>query len=147
VIVDGVLRPLADKAVMDRMIEGFRAPTYKQGIDQMLTAMRGPSLSAEAMERIKASSANTPQYVVVGAMEGMADPAIWGDDKINVPVLAIMARNPFYPPNIEEISRGLAPNLDFRMWEGVGHFVMMDKPKEFNEAVIGFLEKNNLLSK
>jgi pimeloyl-ACP methyl ester carboxylesterase len=80
-------------------------------------------------------------------MEGMADPAIWGDDKINVPVLAIMARNPFYPPNIEEISRGLAPNMDFRMWEGVGHFVMMDKPKEFNEAVIGFLEKNDLLRK
>jgi pimeloyl-ACP methyl ester carboxylesterase len=147
VIVDGVLRPLADKAVMDRMIEGFRAPTYKQSIDQMLTAMRGPSLSAEAMERIKASSSNTPQYVVVGAMEGMADPAIWGDDKINVPVLAIMAHNPFYPPNIEEISRGLAPNLDFRMWDGVGHFVMMDKPKEFSEAVIGFLEKNKLLGK
>jgi len=147
VIVDGVLRPLAEKTVMDRMIEGFRAPTYKQSIDQMLTAMKGPSLSAEAMERIKASSANTPQHVVVSAMEGMADPAIWGDDKINVPVLAIMARNPFYPPNIEEISRGLAPNMDFRMWEGVGHFVMMDKPKEFNEAVIGFLEKNKLLTK
>ena len=147
VIVDGVLRPLADKAIMDRMIEGFRAPTYKQSIDQMLTAMKGPSLSAEAMERIKASSANTPQHVVVSAMEGMADPAIWGDDKINVPVLAIMARNPFYPPNIEEISRGLAPNMDFRMWEGVGHFVMMDKPKEFNEAVIGFFEKNKLLRK
>ena len=113
----------------------------------MLTAMRGPSLSAEAMERITASSSNTPQYVVVSAMEGMADQAIWGDDKINVPVLAIMARNPFYPPNIEEISRGLVPNLDFRMWEGVGHFVMMDKPKEFNEAVIGFLEKNKLLGK
>jgi pimeloyl-ACP methyl ester carboxylesterase len=147
VIVDGVLRPLAEKAMMDRMIEGFRAPTYKQSIDQMLAAMKGPSLSAEAMERIKASSANTPQHVVVSAMEGMADPAIWGDDKINVPVLAIMARNPFYPPNIEEISRGLAPNMDFRMWEGVGHFVMMDKPKEFNEAVIGFLEKNDLLRK
>jgi pimeloyl-ACP methyl ester carboxylesterase len=147
VVVDGVLRPLAEKAMMDRMIEGFRAPTYKQSIDQMLAAMKGPSLSAEAMERIKASSANTPQHVVVSAMEGMADPAIWGDDKINVPVLAIMAHNPFYPPNIEEISRGLAPNMDFRMWEGVGHFVMMDKPKEFNEAVIGFLEKNDLLRK
>jgi pimeloyl-ACP methyl ester carboxylesterase len=83
----------------------------------------------------------------VGAMEGMADPAIWGEDKINVPVLAIMSRNPFYQPNIEEISRSLAPNMDFRMWEGVGHFVMMDKPKEFNEAVIGFLEKNKLLMK
>ena len=147
VIVDGVLRPLAEKAMMDRMIEGFRAPTYKQVIDQMLTSMRGPSLPAEAMARITASASSTPQYVVVSAMEGMADPAIWGDDKINVPVLAIMARNPFYPPNIEEISRGLAPNIDFRMWEGVGHFVMMDKPKEFNEAVIGFLEKNKLLMK
>ena len=146
VIVDGVLRPLGDKAMMDRMIAGFSGPNYKDVIIQMLGAMKG-GLSAEAMERVSTSSLNTPQNVVVSAMEGMADPAIWGDDKINVPVLAIMARNPFYPPNIEEISRGLAPNMDFRMWEGVGHFVMMEKPKEFNEAVIGFLEKNKLLGK
>ena len=145
VIVDGVLRPLGDKAMMDRMIAGFRGPNYKEVIVQMLTAMKGPSLSAEAMGRITTSSFNTPQNVIVSAMEGMADPAIWGEDKINVPVLAIMAKNPFYPPNIEEISRSLAPNMDFRMWDSVGHFVMMEKPKEFNEAVIGFLDKNKLL--
>jgi pimeloyl-ACP methyl ester carboxylesterase len=147
VVADGALGPFADKATMDRMIEGFRAPTYQKVMDQMLTAMKGPSLPAEAMERIAASSRNTPQYVVVGAMEGMADPAIWRDDKITVPVLAIMSRNPFYPPNIEEISRGIVPDIDFRMWDGVGHFVMMEKPKEFNEAVIGFLDKNKLLKK
>jgi pimeloyl-ACP methyl ester carboxylesterase len=144
VIVDGVLRPLGDKAMMDQMIAGFRGPKYKEVIIQMLTQMKG-GLAAEPMERIKTTSLSTPQNVVVSAMEGMADPAIWGEDKINVPVLAIMAKNPFFPPNIEEISRGIAPNMDFRMWDGVGHFVMMEKPKEFNEAVLGFLDKHKLL--
>ena len=69
----------------------------------------------------------------------MADPSIWGDDKINVPVLAIMAKNPFYPPNVEESFRAIAPNMEFHMWDGVGHFIMMEKPKEFNEAVVQFL--------
>ena len=146
VIVDGVLRPLGDKAMMDQMIAGFRGPKYKDVIIQMLTQMKG-GLAAEAMERITTSSLSTPQNVIVSAMEGMADPAIWGEDKITVPVLAIMAKNPFFPPNIEELSRGIAPNMDFRMWESVGHFVMMEKPKEFNEAVLAFLEKNKLLQK
>lgn len=146
VIVDGVLRPLGDKAMMDQMIAGFRGPKYQEVIIQMLTQMKG-GLGTEPMDRIKASSLSTPQNVVVSAMEGMADPAIWGEDKISVPVLAIMAKNPFFPPNIEELSRGIAPTMDFRMWDGVGHFVMMEKPKEFNEAVLAFVEKNKLLQK
>jgi pimeloyl-ACP methyl ester carboxylesterase len=147
VIVDGALQAFADKAMMDRLIGGFRGANYKEVASQMLTAMAGPNLSAEAQERIKASFLNTPQYVVVSAMEGMADASIWGADKINVPVLAIMAKNPFYPPDLEQRYRSLAPNLDFQMWSGVGHFIMMEKPKEFNAAVLAFLDKNKLLKK
>ncbi len=33
------------------------------------------------------------------------------------------------------------------MWDGVGHFLMMEKPKEFNAAVIAWLDKNGLLKK
>jgi pimeloyl-ACP methyl ester carboxylesterase len=145
VIVDGSLRPFGDKAFMDRLIAGFRGPNYRDAVGQMLTAISGPNLSADAKERIKASSLNTPQHVIVSAMEGMADPSIWGEDKINVPVLAIMAKNPFYPPNIEESFRGIAPRMEFQMWDGVGHFIMMEKPKEFNAAVLQFLDKNKLL--
>ena len=147
VIVDGALRPFGDKALMDRLIAGFRSPNYKEGANQMLVGMAGSKLSAEALERIKASFLNTPQHVVVSAMEGMADPSIWGDDKINVPVLAIMAKNPFYGPNLEGFYRGIAPNLEFQMWDDVGHFIMMEKPKEFNAAVLAFLDKNKLLRK
>ena len=147
VIVDGTLRPFGDKAMMDRMIAGFRSPNYKETATQMFAGMSGPNLPAEAQARINASFLNTPQHVVVSAMEGMADASIWGDDKINVPVLAVMAKNPFFPPNIEQSFRALVPNMEFYMWDGVGHFLMMEKPKEFNEAVVAFLNKNKLLMK
>src|SRR6266550_3729912 len=142
VIVDGALRPFGDRKMMAGLIAGFRGPNYKVAAGQMLTAISGPYMSAEDRDRVKASFLNTPQHVVVGAMEGMADESIWGPDKINVPVLAIMAKSPFYPADLEQGYRGIAPNLDFQMWEGVGHFLMMEKPKQFNDAVTAFLDKN-----
>ncbi len=78
-------------------------------------------------------------------MEGMNDDSIYGPDKMNVPVLAILAKSPFWPPDTEQPFRSIAPNFQFQMWEGVGHFLMMEKPKEFNETVIVFLNKNALL--
>jgi len=62
-------------------------------------------------------------------------------------VLAIMAKNPFFGPDLEQSFRSIAPNLDFQLWDGVGHFIMMEKPKEFNAAVLMWLDKNNLLKK
>jgi pimeloyl-ACP methyl ester carboxylesterase len=109
--------------------------------------MFGPGLSAEDRQLIRASTLNTPHEVLVSAMEGMADQSIWGEDKINVPVLAIMAKNPFYPPTFEQQYRALVPDLDFRMWNGVGHFIMMEKPTEFNDAVLAFLDQKRLLKK
>lgn len=37
--------------------------------------------------------------------------------------------------------------LEFHMWADVSHFLMMEKPLEFNQTVRGFLSKNNLLKK
>jgi pimeloyl-ACP methyl ester carboxylesterase len=145
VIVDGSLRPFGDKKLMETFLAGFRGPNYIEAGKQMFAGMAGPNLSPEIMARIQASFLNTPQQVLVSAMEGMADDSIWGGDKINVPVLAVMAKSPFWPPDTEQFYRGLAPSLDFQMLEGVGHFLMMEKPKEFDAAVIAYLDKNKLL--
>jgi pimeloyl-ACP methyl ester carboxylesterase len=147
VIVDGSLRAFGDKATMERFIAAFRGPDYKEAGKQMFAQMGGPQLSTELKERIQASFLNTPQHVLVSAMEGMADDSIWGQDKINVPVLAVMAKSPFWPADTEQFYRGIAPKLEFVMWDGVGHFLMMEKPKQFNETVIAFLDKNALLKK
>ncbi len=145
VIVDGGVRPFGDKKMRDGFTAAFRAPNYKEAGLQMFAAMAGSQLPAETQERIKTSFLNTPQHVIVSAMEGMNDDAIYGPDKMSVPVLAILAKSPFWAADTEQFFRSIAPNLDFQMWEGVGHFLMMEKPKQFNEAVIGFLNKNALL--
>jgi pimeloyl-ACP methyl ester carboxylesterase len=147
VIADGSLRPFGNKAMLDQLIAGFRAPGYRTQMDQMFTMMIGKNLSADAQDRIKSSSANTPQNVLVSAFEGMADPSIWGEDQITVPVLAIMAKNPFYPPDVEASFRKIAPQMEFHMWDGAGHFVMIERPKDFDELVLAWLDKNNLLKK
>ncbi|HEY5839148.1 MAG TPA: alpha/beta hydrolase, partial [Pyrinomonadaceae bacterium] len=147
IVVDGSLRPFGNPAILDQLIANLRGPDYNVAIDQMFGMMFGAGLAAEAQQRIKASTANTPQYVLVSAFEGMADSGIWGADKINLQVLAIMAKNPFYPPNVEESFRGIAPKMEFHLWDSVGHFLMMEKPKEFNAAVIAWLDKNGLLKK
>ena len=147
IIVDGSLRPFGNQAIVDQLIANLRGPDYNVAIDQMFGMMFGPGLPAEAQQRIKASTANTPQNVLVSAFQGMADSGIWGEDKINLQVLAIMAKNPFYGPNLEESFRVIAPKMEFHMWDGVGHFLMMEKPNEFNAAVIAWLNKNGLLKK
>lgn len=147
VVVDGALRPFGDKAFFEKLIGDFRGPNYREAGTQFLGAIAGKNLTAETQERINASFMNTPQHVLVSAMEGMADDSIWGDDKVNVPVLAIMAKLPFYPPDLEQTYRAVAPNMEFQMWEGVGHMIMMEKPKAFNEAVLAFLNKNHLLKR
>jgi pimeloyl-ACP methyl ester carboxylesterase len=146
VIVDGALRPSGDKAMMNQFVTALQGPKYLDAVGQMMTFIGGPSLSPELKTRINTASSNTPQFVLGSAFSGMLDQSIWTEDKINVPVLAIMAKSPILPPNAEESYRALAPSLDFQLWDGVGHFLMMEKPKEFNAAVITWLDKNKLLA-
>ena len=122
----------------------FRSPGYKEAGAQMFTQMMG-TLPAAEQERVKSSFANTPQHVLVSAMESMNNDALYGPDKINVLVFAVIAKSPFWPADTEQFLRGLAPDLELQWWEGVGHFLMMEKPKQFNDAVIAFLNKKNLL--
>jgi pimeloyl-ACP methyl ester carboxylesterase len=77
-------------------------------------------------------------------MEAMADETIWGNDKINVPVLAVLAEGA-WKPDTQDFLRSLAPALEYHIWPGVSHFLMMDKPKEFNDTVREFIVTNKLL--
>ena len=65
--------------------------------------------------------------------------------RIEVPVLVILAKQPAWSPEYETFVRGLIPKLDYQVWEDVSHFLMMDKPREFNAAVLKFLEQQKLL--
>jgi pimeloyl-ACP methyl ester carboxylesterase len=138
------LRPFGTKEQREQFTAPLRGPNYKDPGAQMFAQMTA-TLSDADKERVKASFLSTPQYVMVSAMDAMYTDTLYTPDKINVPVLAILAKSPFWPPDTEQFLRSLAPDLTFQMWEGVSHFLFMDRPKEFNAAVIAFLDQKKLL--
>jgi pimeloyl-ACP methyl ester carboxylesterase len=144
VIVDGSLRSFGTKEMREQFVAMFRGPNYKEAGAQMFSQMMA-TLAPADQERVKTSFSSTPQYVLVSAMEGMNQDSIYAPDKINVPVFAILAKSPFWPPDTEQFFRSLAPDFEMQWWEGVGHFLMMERPKQFNDAVIAFLNKKSLL--
>jgi pimeloyl-ACP methyl ester carboxylesterase len=144
VVVDGGLRPFGTKEQREQFMAPLRGANYKEAGAQMFAAMSA-TLSDADKERVKSSFLNTPQYVLVSAMEAMSDDALYATDKINVPVLAILGKSPYWPADTEQFLHSLAPDLSFQMWEGVSHFLFMDRPKEFNAAVITFLDQKKLL--
>ena len=144
VIVDGGLRPFGTKELREQFLNSFRAANYKEAGAQMFNQMT-PVLAPGDKAPVIASMQSTPQNVLVSAMESMNNEALYATDKINVPVLAMLAKSPFWPPDTEEFFRSLAPDFEFHMWDGVDHFLMMEKPKEFNETVVAFVNKKNLL--
>jgi pimeloyl-ACP methyl ester carboxylesterase len=144
IIVDGSLRPFGTREMRDGFVAMFRSPGYKDAGRQMLAQM-GKTLPAADQERVSTSFANTPQHVLVSAMESMNDDSLYGPDKINVPVLAIIAKAPFWPADTEQFFQSLAPDFEFHAWEGAGHFLMIERPKQFNDEVIAFLNKKALL--
>ena len=144
VIVDGGLRPFVSKAQADAFAANLKA-NYKATASQMVGGMLMPIKDEKLKEEIRSSMLATPDYVAVSAMVGMAEEKIYEKDPIKVPVLAVLAKSPFWQPDTEQFLRSLAPNLEFHMWEGVSHFLMMEKPQEFNRTLQAFLNKNGLL--
>jgi pimeloyl-ACP methyl ester carboxylesterase len=145
VIVDGSLRPFSNTEQMKQFMEPFRGPNYKEHAERMIGFISQSVKDKKTLDEIRASMMSTPQHVMVGAMDAMMDDAIWEQDKINAPTLAVMAKQPQWDAEYEKSVRALVPGIDYQMWEGVSHFLMMDEPQKFNDTVLAFLKKNKLI--
>lgn len=146
VIVDGSLKPFGNPEQMKQFMEPFRGPGYKEHAERMIGFIATGIKDKAVLAEVKTAMLATPQHVMVGAMDAMLDPAIWKEqEKINVPVLAVMAKNPQWTAEYEQFVRALVPNLDYQMWEGVSHFLMMDEPQKFNATVLAYLQKQKLM--
>jgi pimeloyl-ACP methyl ester carboxylesterase len=144
VIVDGLLRWIMDKASSDAFYTALRAD-YKTTSTQFVDGVIQPVKDEKLKKFIRDTMLSAPDYVGRSAMESFQAEKLWDTDKINVPVLAIMAESPWWASDTDEFYASLAPNLDFRMWQGVSHFLMMEQPEVFNKAVKLYVAKNNLL--
>lgn len=141
VFVDGALRLPAPKERMAKFYEPLRGPDYAKLAAGAFDGMLGTRMPAELKEEYKRAMLSTPQRVVVGTADHMLDDAVWATDPIRVPVLAIFAKSPSWKEDNEAFVRGLAPDVDYQMWDGVGHFLMIEEAERFNDAVAAFLRR------
>ena len=145
VIVDGALRPFAPREAMERFITPLRGENYRAVASRMVDGMLGEQMPASLRNEIRSAMLDTPQHVALSAVEGTMDETIWRQDHITVPVLAVLARSPAWPPDNEQFYRRIAPQIEYQMWDGVSHFLMMERPEEFNRMLMNFLVRNGFV--
>ena len=144
VAVDGALTLKAPAEAGQKAIAAMRADTYRDGIASMFDAMM-PVASAELRDSVKRSATTMPQHVAVSFTSAMFDPSNWKDDRIVVPLLVINQGGPMWSADDVTAVRALAEDVDYQAIDGVDHFLMLEKPADFNKRLETWLTKKKLL--
>jgi pimeloyl-ACP methyl ester carboxylesterase len=143
VAVDGALRPFStDPVFVERFLAPFKGEKWKEAMDAFVDSSF-PAGKTAAREETKAIMRATPQHVVVSAGEGMFDSAVWTEEPIRVPLLLLLAKSPFWSEEYEAFVRKLASDVDWRVFDGVGHFLMLQKPEAINAALLDWLSRRD----
>jgi pimeloyl-ACP methyl ester carboxylesterase len=147
VAVDGVLRrPKMPAEQAEQFASSFQSPDYRDKVRQFMGTMF--TAGAEPIrDRVISEMLETPQYVMVSAMEGMFKPdqPDWDLHRVDVPVLVINAPNPMWTDDYKAYVRSLSAKTDYRAIQGVGHWLMLEKPAEFNANLLEMLRKFDLI--
>ncbi len=142
VFVDGGLRPFfKDAAQADEFLSMWKEETFKETAPRFLSAMFSAATPEAAKKQINDLVLGTDPRVAISSMRAMMADKYWKDDPIKVPAQALMAKSPFWTDDYKAFVKKLVPDLDYREFDGVGHFLFMEKPNEFNAALSEFLAK------
>jgi pimeloyl-ACP methyl ester carboxylesterase len=71
----------------------------------------------------------------------------WDLHHVDAPVLGIHTTNPMWDDNYKAYARGLSSQTDYRVMDGVGHWLMLEKPAEFNMILTNLLVRFDLIKK
>jgi pimeloyl-ACP methyl ester carboxylesterase len=146
VFVDGPVRLfIRDPAQLKQFVSMFKEETFKDTAPGMFARMVPPGAPDAVREQLKQLVANADPHVAVSSMQNMLDPNSWSDDQVKVPAQALMAKSPNWTDDYKAFAKKLVPDLDYREFDGVGHFLFMEKPQPFNEALADFLKKQGMM--
>ena len=126
---------------------GFQAPdssrmTGADGLkarETMIRSMFSASTTPDMQKHILTMMLGAPESTASGAMQAMFDPAIWKGDVFTQPVLGLYADHS--SAGNREYMKTHFPHMDYEEIAGTGHFLMIEKPEEFNRLLIGFLDQ------
>lgn len=144
VVVDGPLLQAFDESTAKQMLAGFEGADYAATLAGVLDSMPTFGLSEELHAEIRAMALRQPQHAIVGGLQAALDTAIWTRDPIEVPLLLVLARQPAWDEQYISTVKGLAPQVEIRWFEEVSHFLMMERPAEFDAILADFVQQSGL---
>ncbi len=144
VAVDGALLPTATPEQIGQMLGPLKLDGYRDWVAGMIDGMGGAGLSEEDLGAIKTMAGTIDQATLYDSVVATADPAMWSDEPIDVPALALLAEQPTWSEAYRTSVERVLPNIEWLIWSDVSHFLMMERPAEFQQALGSWLEKNQL---
>ena len=127
------------KARRASFLESLRGPGYLEFAEKFIDRMFVPETPLELRAEIKPKMLTTPQHVCASAMDGMSDGGMWAK-QTEIPTLAIFSDKGRGAENRAMLG-AMFSNLDHQEWPGGGNFTMLEKPDQFNNAVLAFVAK------
>ena len=135
VLVDGLVQIAGGPSVPRASMVG---PEGLKAREKMVRGMFGPATTPQLQEHILKMMLGTKEATADGAMTATWNQSWVKNDPITVPVLGVYAARPL--ASREAITR-IFPKVDYHEIPGSAHFLMMEKPDEFNQLLSAFLRK------
>jgi pimeloyl-ACP methyl ester carboxylesterase len=149
VSVDGLLCRPPGTAEQSRMFIGqFCVPEYLQHARKFISDFFPYPGTEKLRDEVVSEILQTPQHVMAGEAEGMvgANQPDWALQNVAVSLLVLNARGPLWNDRSERYVKTMASYVDYRLVDGVGHFLMLEKPAEVNANLNDMLRKADLLT-
>src|SRR5262245_56047900 len=105
----------------------MRGPEGLKNREAMIRTMFTPATPQPLQQHVLKMMLAAPETTAYSAMMATFDPAIWKDDVMTMPVLAIYADRSGL--SNQEYSKKIFPTYEYHELAGTGHFLMMEKPK------------------
>jgi pimeloyl-ACP methyl ester carboxylesterase len=145
VVVDGALKQMLSSEIADQMKPRLSEQNFHETVEGFIDEMPGDGLDEAARDEIKAMALAQPHAAVYGGLMAAVDAKTWEPDPIQVPLLLILAEQPSWNDEYLSFVKELAPQAELHVMTGVSHFLMVERPAEFDSLLIAFLEENELL--
>ncbi len=135
VFVEGVITKRRTPAfALDRL----SGPDGKRELEAVIrTTLFSRITTTETQDRILSMMLATPVATAIGVIDAMLRPDAWSDEIVPLPLLGVY-RHGSWVAERKTLNRRF-PALEYVDVPDAGHFLMMEKPDEFNRLLLDFL--------
>jgi pimeloyl-ACP methyl ester carboxylesterase len=141
VALDGPLRSLVpEKFSEDQVLELLRHPefeTHRALFEEQSVATVPEHARASALAMMR----STQRSALEGFIVATIDPAVWTEEPITAPVLAIHAPHPYWDEAYFAAAQRLALALELEVWEDCDHYSLLAEPQRVARRVEAFLAR------